>query len=287
MAIFAKVVDEGSFRAAAKNLSLAPSRVSEVISELEDYLGITLLYRTTRKISLTNEGRIFHARILEMLSSAEAGLNELNSLSTEPAGTLRVSIPAFMVEGPLSKAVATFASKYPKVSFEVNYTDRRMNLVKDGYDLTIRVGKMNDSSVMFQKLAEGQRKLVGGTGYMQGRKMPQGPADLEDWDWVGFLQRPNQIEFKSPTGQAHIVTGSAQIESDSIEGVYNFVLQNSGITVLPSFLADKGIASGKLVELLPDWTLSPLGIYAVWPDKSRRESLTLSFARYLAEQELC
>lgn len=287
MAIFARVVDEGSFRAAAKDLSLAPSRVSEVISELEEYLGATLLYRTTRKISLTNEGRIFYARIVEMLSSAEAGLNELNSLSSEPAGTLRVSIPAFMVDGSLSKAIATFAQKYPKVTFEVNYTDRRMNLVKDGYDLTIRVGKMNDNSVMFRKLAEGRRVLVGGTGYMHGRKMPKEPVDLENWEWIGFLQRPNQIEFQSSTGQTQIVNGSAQIESDSIEGIYNFAIQNSGVTVLPSFLADKGISSGKLVQLLPDWTLSPLGIYAVWPDKSRRESLTLLFARYLEEQELC
>ncbi|MEN0086932.1 MAG: LysR family transcriptional regulator, partial [Pseudomonadota bacterium] len=91
MAIFARVVDEGSFRAAAKDVGLAPSRISEIVSELEAYLGVTLLYRTTRKITLTNEGRIFYARIVEMMRSAEAGLNELNALSMEPVGALRVS----------------------------------------------------------------------------------------------------------------------------------------------------------------------------------------------------
>ena len=96
MAIFARVVDEGSFRAAAKALGVAPSRVSETVSELEDFLGVTLLYRTTRKIALSNEGRMFYARVTDMLRSAESGLNDLNALSLEPVGALRVSIPAFM-----------------------------------------------------------------------------------------------------------------------------------------------------------------------------------------------
>ena len=93
MAIFARVVDEGSFRGAAKDIGLAPSRISETVSELETYLGTTLLYRTTRKITLTNEGRMFYGRVVEMLRSAETGLNELNALSLDPVGALRISMP--------------------------------------------------------------------------------------------------------------------------------------------------------------------------------------------------
>jgi DNA-binding transcriptional LysR family regulator len=96
MAIFACVVDEGSFRGAAKTVGLAPSRISQTVSDLEEFLGVTLLYRTTRKIALTNEGRMFYARVTEMMQSAEAGLNELNALSLEPVGALRISLPAFM-----------------------------------------------------------------------------------------------------------------------------------------------------------------------------------------------
>ena len=287
MAVFARVVDEGSFRAAAKALGLAPSRISETVSELEAYVGVTLLYRTTRKIALTNEGRIFHARVVDMLRSAETGLNELNALSLEPVGLLRVSIPAFMSSGPMTKAIANFARLHPNVAFSVSYTDRRMRPIEDGFDLNIRAGWLDDSAMMSRKLGEGQRSLVAGTEYARKHPAPKRPADMEDWDWIRFRQRPDTTEFTSHDGQTESVTGNAQIEADSIEAVYEFATLNVGATVLPSFMADRGIAAGELVPLLPDWSVAPLGIYAVWPDKSRRESLTLLFVRFLADQGLC
>lgn len=287
MAIFARVVDEGSFRAAAKDIGLAPSRISETVSELEAYLGVTLLYRTTRKITLTNEGRIFYARVVDMVRSAEAGLNELNALSLEPVGALRISLPAFLTSSPLSKAVAAFALKHPHVAFSVVYTDHPMKLVENGFDLNVRVGWLDDSAMMSRKLADGQRYLVAGAEYAQSFKTPTRPSDLEDWDWIRYAQRSDVTELTSPSGQIEKVTGNAKLEVNSIDAVYYFATQNMGVTVLPSFLAERGIASGELVRLIPDWTLRPLGIYAVWPDKSRRESLTLIFIRFLAESGLC
>jgi DNA-binding transcriptional LysR family regulator len=287
MAIFARVVDKGSFKAAAQDIGLAPSRISENVSELEQYLGVTLLYRTTRKFTLTNEGNIFYARVTEMMRNAEAGLNELNALSEEPVGALRVSIPAFMATGPMSSATAAFARRYPNVALSVTYTDHRMGLLEDGFDLNIRVGWLDDSSMMARKLAEGQRVLVASRDYMKGRQMPQRPSDLEDWDWIRYQQRADTTEFTSPTGEVEKVTGNAQIEVDSIDALYHFVLQNMGVTIVPSYLAKQGEDDGTVVRLLPEWTLEPLGIFVVWPDKSRRESLTLLFARFLADQELC
>ncbi|MEO1680750.1 MAG: LysR family transcriptional regulator [Pseudomonadota bacterium] len=287
MAIFAHVVDEGSFRGAAKVLGLAPSRISETVSDLEAYLGTTLLYRTTRRVSLSNEGRIFYARVVEMLRSAEAGLDELNALSLEPVGALRISFPAFLTSGPLSKAVADFARLHPNVAFSIAYTDHPMGLVEAGFDLNIRVGWLDDSSMMSRKLAEGTRKLVAGADYAAHRPTPTRPADLEDWDWIRYQQRADTTEFTGPDGTVEAVTGNAQVEVDSIDSVFYFAVQNMGVTILPSFLAARGTASGELVELLPDWKLRDLGIYAVWPDKSRRESLTLLFVRFLAEQGLC
>ncbi|MEO1313903.1 MAG: LysR family transcriptional regulator, partial [Pseudomonadota bacterium] len=210
MAIFARVVDEGSFRAAAKAAGLAPSRVSEIVSELERYLGSTLLYRTTRKVSLTNEGRIFYAHVVEMLRNAEAGLNELNALTLDPVGALRISLPAFLASGPLSTAVATFAQRHPNVAFSVTYTDHPMGLVEDGLDLNIRVGWLDDSAMMSRKLAEGKRVLVAGTEYAKKRPVPKAPRDLEDWDWVRYKQRSDTTEFVSPSGKTEKVTGHAQ-----------------------------------------------------------------------------
>lgn len=287
MAVFARVVDEGSFRAAAKALGLAPSRVSETVSDLESYLGITLLYRTTRQIALTNEGRIFHARAVEMVRCAEAGLNELNALALEPVGALRISLPAFLTTGPLSTAVAEFAKLHPNVAFSIMYSDHPMGMIETGLDLSIRVGWLEDSSMMSRKLATGQRVLVAGADYVNARKRPEQPSDLESWDWIRYRQRSDTTQFIGTDGNMETVTGNAQIEVDSIDAVYHFACNNMGVTILPSFLAERGMKAGYLVPLLSDWKLRDLGIYAVWPDKSRRESLTLLFVRFLAERGLC
>ncbi|MDA7425686.1 LysR family transcriptional regulator [Thalassococcus lentus] len=287
MAIFARVIDEGSFRAAAKEIGLSPSRISETVSDLEEYLGVTLLHRTTRKIALTNEGRMFYGRVVEMLRSAETGLNELNALSLDPVGALRISLPAFLSGGPFTTAVASFTKLHPNVAFSVVYSDNRLGLVEDGFDMNIRVGWLDDSSMMARKLADGQRVMVAGCGYAANRPVPKRPSDLEDWNWIRYRNRSDVTSFTDRNGNEESVTGHSQIEVDSIDALYHLAIQDAGATILPSFLAERGEAEGKLVRLLPDWSLRPLGIYAVWPDKSRRESLTLLFVRYLAEQDLC
>ena len=287
MAIYTRVIDAGSFRGAAKEVGLAPSRISETISELEEYLGVTLLHRTTRKITMTNEGRIFYVRIVEMLESAENGLNELNAVSSEPIGALRISLPAFMASGPISSAIASFARLYPKVTFSVAYTDHRMHLIEDSFDMSIRVGWLDENSMMCRKLGTGHRLLVAGAEYAKGKEVPTRPSELEDWDWIRFVQRPDKIEFTFNEQETESVVGKSQIECDSIDAVYYMATQNAGVTILPSFLARQGIASGTLVPLIPEWKLETMGIYAVWPDTSRRKSLTQMFVHYLSEQELC
>lgn len=287
MAVFARVVDEGSFRAAAKDLGLSPSRVSETVSELENYLGVTLLYRTTRKIALTNEGRIFYGRVVEMLQSAEAGLNDISALSIEPVGAIRISVPAFMSSGTLCSAIAGFAKLHPNVALSISFTDNEVGLIEDGFDLNIRVGWLDDSSMMSRKLAVGGRTLVAGKGYASKHPVPQRPSDLEDWDWIQYRNRADTTVLTGPDGTEEKVTGRAQVEVDSIDALYHLSTKDMGVTILPTYLAERGVAEGHLVQLLEDWTLRELGIFAVWPDKSRRESLTLLFVRYLADQGLC
>ena len=287
MAIFARVVDLGTFRGAARDLGLSPSRVSEMVSELESHLGVTLLNRTTRKIALTHQGRQFYTRVKEMMQTAETGIDELNTLSDGPVGSLRISIPAFLTTGPISDAIASFTKLHPNVAISANYTDEPVGLIEAGFDLNIRVGWLGDSSMMSRKLGEGQRYLVAGTAYASERRAPERPSDLEDWNWIRFKHRPDTSEFTNADGISERVTGNAQIEVDSIDALYHMALQDVGVTVLPSFLAERGIKAGRLVRLLPDWNLRHLGIYAVWPSSSRRENLTLLFVRYLADQGLC
>lgn len=284
MAIFARVVDEGSFRAAAKALGVAPSRVSETVSELEDFLGVTLLYRTTRKIALSNEGRMFYARVTDMLRSAESGLNDLNALSLEPVGALRVSIPAFMSSSTLSTAIAEFSRLHPQVALSLAFSDQRMDLNNDGFDVNIRAGWLDDSAMMSRKLGESARALVVGSDYAATRPAPAHPCDLENWDWVRYRHRSDYTRLSGPGGEEAKVLGQARLEVDSVDALYHFACKNLGATVLPEHLAARGETEGKLSRLFPDWRLKPLGIFAVWPDTSRRENLTLLFVRFLAKE---
>ena len=255
MAVFARVVDEGSFRGAARTLNVAPSRVSETVSELEAYLGMSLLNRSTRKTALTSEGRIFYARVVEMLRSAEAGLNDLNALTNEPEGALKVSIPAFMASSGLTRAIGEFSRAHSLVKLSVNFSDRPVGLIEAGYDVNIRVGWLDDSAMMSRKLGEEGRMLVAGKAYAEERSVPTRPSDLESWDWIGYDQRQDTIAFKALDGTEEKV----------------------------NHLAQRGIDNGLLVPILQDWSVPPLGFYAVWPDKSRRESLALLFVRFLAD----
>jgi DNA-binding transcriptional LysR family regulator len=285
MAIFARVIDEGSFRAAAQSLGLAPSRISQTVSDLESHLGVTLLYRTTRKISLTNEGRMFYTRVADMLRIAETGLNELNMLLLEPIGSLRISLPAFMTSSSISTALAEFVRLHPQIKLSVSYSDLPVGLLDDGFDLNIRIGWLNDSSMMSRKLGEQERVLVAGAEYAASRPEPVHPKDIENWDWIKYEQRADNIEFISKNGESVKVAGQYQLQVDNVDALFYFTRQNLGVTVLPLHLADRGLQSGELVQLLPDWKLRPLGCFAVWADTSRRESLTLLLVRFLAERE--
>lgn len=283
MAVFARVVDEGSFRAAARDLGLAPSRISQTVSDLENYLNVTLLYRTTRKLALTNEGRIFYDRVVSMLRSAEAGLNELNALSLEPVGSLRISLPAFMSSHSISTSLAEFVRLHPQVSLSISYTDLPVNLLEDGFDLNIRIGWLEDSSMMSRKLGEFQRVLVVGSEYAASRSEPAHPDDLKEWDWIKYEQRGNSIEFTSQDGKTAKVNIKSSIQVDHVDAMYHFTCQNMGATILPRHIAQRSLDSGELVKLLPEWSLQSLGCYAVWPDSSRRENLTLLLVRFLAD----
>lgn len=284
MAVFARVVDKGSFRAAAQDIGVAPSRISQTVTDLENYLGTTLLYRTTRKLALTSEGRALYARVTEMLRSAEAGLNEINATVDEPVGALRVSIPVFLSSSNLSTAIARFIAQHPNVALTLSYSDRPVELIENGFDLAIRAGWLEDSAMMSRKLGKLDRVVVAGTDYAKARSVPERPADMEEWDWIRYAQRADAIEFTSRKGKSEKVTGHSQILVDSPDALYQFAALNVGATVLPENLAEKGIATGALVRLLPNWNLPKLGLYAIWPDSSRRETLTLLFVRFLADE---
>lgn len=285
MAIFAKVVDKGAFRSAAKELELAPSRVSETISDLEAFLGVTLFYRTTRKLSLTSEGRQLYTHVASMLKNAEAGLDELSTLSKKPVGSLKITIPAFLEASTISLAIASFIKQYPEVNISLIYTDHVINMLDEEVDLRIRAGAqgISDSSMISRKLGEIRRLLVASKEYYDTQAPPQHPTDLKNWDWVHFQMRSNIIEFTSSSNEVVKTSEKSRLSVNSANALKYLINQHVGISILPENLIRDEIQAGKLIHILPEWQVKPLECYAIWPDKSRRESLTTFFVRYLAK----
>lgn len=283
IAIFSTVVEQGSFRAAALHLGLAPSRVSQTVSDLEKSLGVTLLYRTTRQLSLTNEGRVLVEKAKQMLLAAEMGLDAISPMSHEPNGVLRVTAPAFVTQTDLMDRFARFGSLYPKVNLEFSFSDKQADLIKEGFDVSIRAGWLEDSEFLSRSIGYAERFLVAGRSYFEDRQVPYDPTDLEEWDWIRFTMRPNQTVLTSPEGETKTVTGKSSLSVNSAAALYEFAVRGLGVTAIPEHLACRGFHQGELVHVLPDWKLKPLGLYAVWPDQSRRQNLTQMFVRHMAD----
>lgn len=284
MAIFATVVDRGTFRAAAKHLGLAPSRISQVVSDLERDLGVTLLYRSTRQLSLTSEGEILYSKVGEMLQAAEVGLDAINQMSNESSGELRVTAPAFVTQTGIMDSFAEFAKLNPGVDLKFNFSDRPRDLIKKGFDVGIRAGMMPSSELMSRCVGQADRMLVASPKYVAAQPVPTHPRDLESWDWLHFSMRPERAELISKGGDSASFACKFHIEVDSANALYELAIRGLGVTQLPGHLANRGISMGELVCVLPEWSSTSLAFYAVWPDRSRRESLSLIFVRFLASQ---
>jgi DNA-binding transcriptional LysR family regulator len=275
LAIFSKVVETRSFRKAAGLLSLSPSVVSHHVTALEEELGVTLLYRSTRSVSLTDEGRKLNAAALAMLAAAEDGFKTLNVGTQEQRGALRISCPAFMTKGPVARGLEQFALRHPLVSLSISYSDLRHDLIREGFDLAIRMGNLKDSSLKHRKLGSVERCLVASPELINRHKQPLVPGDLERWNLICLLQRGNRLEFISGSnGAEQTIAMTGQVTVDSVFGMVAMARAGLGLALAPRVLVQGEIESGDLVQVLPGWTMAPIDTFAVWPGDARSGSLT-------------
>ena len=244
------------------------------------------MHRTTRKLSLTPEGEKLYAHVENITKHAEAGLNEINSVGDEPVGSLKISLPAFLASSEISAAIAEFVQTYPKVNLSLNYTDQVINIMDEGLDLSIRVGWLEDSSLMARKIGESKRFLVASSKYASKHQPPMHPSDLKQWDWVHFSMRGSTVDFTSPNGEVVCICEKSRVNVNSALAISHFVSENLGLGILPENLVKKQLAREELIHILPNWQLKPLGYYAVWPNNARRENLTLLLVRFLAKRGL-
>jgi DNA-binding transcriptional LysR family regulator len=281
MAVFAKTVEAGSFRGAARAFGLSPSVVSHHVSQLEARLGVALLYRSTRRLTLTSDGDKLFTAARTMVAAAEDGLDLMASRSREPTGHLSVTAPAVLMSGPLVDDLAVFARHFPKVSLSINFSDTPLDLIREGIDVAIRMGFLKDSSLKSKKLLDVERKLVAAPAYVAANRMPLKPKDLLGWDWIRLKSRPPRASFISHAGRRQQIEFSPRIVVDSAQSLLQLARHGLGLVMVPTFVAEPDLRRGTMVEVLSSWRLDAPGVYAVWPHNAPRSGLTMRFVAFL------
>jgi DNA-binding transcriptional LysR family regulator len=284
IAVFAKTIETGSFRGCAKALGLSPSVVSHHIGQLEQKLGLTLLYRSTRKMSLTAEGERLYEASKKMLEAIELGLDSILPSVESPAGTLRVSIASILVRSGLMEKIAKFCKEYPNVKLHLNFTDKVVDLIEEGIDLGIRIGTLKESGLMAKKLFSFGRKLICSPAFFESQPMAKKPEDLSAWRWIGIEMLPMTRRFSNSAGKSAAVNYQANVICDSVDAACQLALLGEGLFSPPDYLVEEAIREGKLVEVLPAWQMEPLSVYAIWPKNLLKSNLASRLRNVLEGQ---
>ena len=279
MAVFAKTVEYGSFRSAAHNLGLSPSVVSHHISQLEEHLGVALLYRSTRALSLTRDGEQLIDAAQAMVAAAESGLNAVLDRSEELSGELHITAPAALARSRLSDNIAVFVRSHPKVRLAIDFSDDRRNVVADGIDVAIRMGWLQDSSLKARKLYNVVRVLVASSDYLKGRSLPKTPKDIEEWDWLELTSAPFKPIFRHGSHKSVTIRPTSRLAANSATALYQFAARGAGLAALPRFLVEEDIRAGTMEILLPEWKLPSIAVYAVRPQSAPRDGLAAEFVK--------
>lgn len=285
LAVFAKVADAGSFRGAAKHLGLSPSVVSHHVTALERHLDTPLIYRTTRRLSLTAAGKQLAAAASNMLSAAEEGFADIGRESANPTGSLNITAPAVFQYAQFLAQVSTFAKRHPRVEISINFSDRQHNIVEQGFDLAFRIGWLRDSSLIARKLTDGTQVICAAPGYLDGKPAIHTPEDLAAVEVIHIAGLAPTVKL-TLTGRkraSHTARLAHRLTVDSVFAAMRMAKEGCGVAVLPDFLVREAIAAGELIDVLPDWSAPPFGIFAVWPNTPGTNALRNRFVDFIAE----
>jgi DNA-binding transcriptional LysR family regulator len=285
MRAFAAVVDGGSFVRAADALEMSKPTVSRYVSDLEQRLGVRLLQRTTRKLSLTEEGRAFYGRCKAVLADVEVAEAEITSQSVAVKGLIKVNAPMSFGILELAPLWPDFMSKYPDIELDITLADRVVDLVEEGYDLAVRIARLPNSSLVSRKLASTRMVLCASSGYLRKHGTPRHPAELSDRAVLSYslLATGDQWEFDGPEGKV-AVTVKPIMRTNSGDTCIAAARKNKGIVFQPSFMVSADLSSGALVELMPQYRALEFGIYAVYPTRQHVLPKVRALIDFLAQK---
>ena len=285
MAVFVAVAEHGSLTHAARGLGLSPSAVSKLISRLEDRLGVRLLQRTTRRVTLTAEGRLFNERAREILEELDAVEELVGSGRLRPRGMLRVSLSHGFGMSQIVPLVPAFGERYPDIELQLAFADRRLDLVAEGIDLAIRLGPIRDEALIARRLGDHGRIVCAAPAYLARHGAPATPADLVRHNCVLFDQPDylNQWPFRTADATVERVRIRGNFRSDNGDALIELLLAGLGIANAADFVALPLIAAGRLVPLLADYAVDErTPIHAVYPQRRHVPAKVRVFIDFLA-----
>jgi DNA-binding transcriptional LysR family regulator len=287
LAIFAKVVEMRSFVAAARELKLSKATISKAVSRVEARLGTRLLNRSSRRLALTDAGRLLSSRAAHILAEGEAAEDDALAQSTAPRGLVRLAAPTSFGVLHLAPLLPEFLAAYPEVSIDLHLSDAMVDMIGDGFDAAIRIAVLPDSSLIARRLCWMPRYLVGSPTYLNKHGRPKHPLHLAKHLCIGYsyTMTAERWRFKHKDGKSATVWQPAgPLRVNNGDAMMPALIAGTGLGVLPEFFVRDALAAGQLERLLPDWSL-PLGaVYWVTPPGGLRPKRVKVLGDFLTEK---
>ncbi|MEO1191453.1 MAG: LysR family transcriptional regulator [Pseudomonadota bacterium] len=284
MNAFAAVVEAGSFTAAAGSRGLSKAALSRHVAQLEDRLGLRLLNRTTRRISLTEAGRAFYEGCQRMLAEAEGAEAQVTALAASPRGVLRLAAPMSFGQVHLTPLLGPFLEACPELKLDLVLGDRSVDLVEEGFDAAVRIGQLADSSLIARRLCDLSATVCAAPAYLRAEGLPLEPQDLKTHNCLHYsYARGGRTWRFLRGGESESVEVAGRVEANNGDTLLALAEAGQGIVRLPTFFTAEALRAGRLVALLPGWTAEEVGaISVVYPARRNAPPKLRAFLDFMA-----
>jgi DNA-binding transcriptional LysR family regulator len=281
MEMFVRVIEAGSFSAAAQDLNMGQPAVSKTIANLEERLGVRLLTRSTRKLSPTEAGTAFYERALRAIGEANEAEAAAQGAGAGLEGRLRISVPVTFSRLHLVPKLGPFLDAHPKVQLDLIMDDRMVDLVAEHIDVALRLGVLTDSALRARKLAQAERLVVASPAYLARRGVPRTPVDLLDHDGIVYGQSSGGEEwlFRRGTSETSVYL-KARMKFSAAEGVREAVLAGQGIAIASGWMFAPELKSGEVTNVLAEWTLPPMDLWVIYPSGRLTSAKARAFIKW-------
>lgn len=283
MKVFAAVVETGSFAAASDRLDMSRAMTSKYVAHLEEHLGTRLLQRTTRKLTLTESGATYYERCVQILADISEAEEGALHLTEAPRGTLRLTVPVSFGILHMGPVISGYMKQYPDVKVDILVTDRRVDLLEEGLDMAIRIGSLSESGLVARKFASDRVVICGSPEYLRQHGTPKTPAELAQHNCLTYSYAATGDEWKmeGPDGH-HTVKVSGSLRATNGDLVKLAALGGVGLMRQPMFISGEDLRGGRLVEVLPEYRSSEIGLYAVYPSRKHLSAKVRTFVDFIA-----